>query len=263
MRVFESRLVAVVGAVLLVFATTLVQGLWTDRWTGRQVGGELELAAKLLEARFPKTFGDWEYERELESSPAELQRAGAVGHVSRLYRNKRTKARISAFVVCARPHDASGHTPDRCYPGAGFTIGEAEHRETIPLEGGGAAETFTGTFVKADHALRVFWTYGVLEDSPPAASDGAAAARRWIAPGIARIALNGQPSVYKLYAIADQTRLTSAQAMVECKDFLAKLLPALNESFMPERPAAPSSSADAAASQDGAGAGREAAADAA
>jgi len=240
MRVFESRMVAVVGAVLLVFGVTLLQGLWTDRWTGRQVGAELDRAAKLLESRFPKTFGDWEFERELESSPAELQRAGAVGHVSRLYRNKRTKARVSAFVVCARPHDASGHTPDRCYPGAGFTIGESEHREMIPLEGGGSAESFTGTFVKADQALRVFWTYGVLDESPTAASDGDV--RRWIAPSVARIALNGEPSVYKLYAIADQTRLTSAQAMVECKDFLARLLPALNESFTSGRPAAAAAS---------------------
>jgi len=263
MKTSGAGLAAAIAAIVMVVGVTVVQGTWTERW-GRQhdVAG-LERAARLLERAFPKNFGDWGYEKELESDPKELERAGAVGHVSRVYRSGKSKAPISAFVVCATPHDASGHTPDRCYPGAGFTIGEPEHRETIPLEGGGAAETFTGTFVKADHALRVFWTYGVLEDSPPAASDGAATARRWIAPGIARIALNGQPSVYKLYAIADQTRLTSAQAMVECKDFLAKLLPALNESFMPERPAAPSSSADAAASQDGAGAGREAAADAA
>jgi hypothetical protein len=66
--------------------------------------------------------------------------------------------------------------------------------------------------------------------------------RRWIAPSVARIALNGEPSVYKLYAIADQTRLTSAQAMVECKDFLARLLPALNESFTSGRPAAAAAS---------------------
>lgn len=268
MRVFESRLVPVVGAALLVFAVTVVQGTWTERWTGRRVGRELEQAAKLLESRFPGTFGDWEFERELESNPAELQRAGAVGHVSRLYRNKRTKARISAFVVCARPHDASGHTPDRCYPGAGFTIGEAEHRETIQFEDGGSAETFTGTFVKADHALRVFWTYGIIEgDSAagaqrPDASPSPAAPRRWIAPSIARIALNGQPSVYKLYAIADQSRLTSAQAMAECKDFLGRLLPALNDSFVAGRPVAPSAGGSGAPPGSGGDAGRKATADA-
>jgi hypothetical protein len=267
MSIFESRLGVVLGAILLVFGATFVQGMWTERWTGRRVGEELNRAAKLLESRFPKTFGDWEYERELESSAAELQRAGAVGHVSRLYRNKRTKARISAFVVCARPHDASGHTPDRCYPGAGFTIGEPEHRETIPLQGGGAAETFTGTFVKSDHALRVFWTYGVL-GNPAAAEQVDAAlqsadARRWIAPGIARIALNSEASVYKLYAIADQTRLTSAQAMVECKDFLSSLLPALNASFASGGAEPPPAGGDAAAPGGDAGADREAAAHAA
>lgn len=256
MRAFESRTSVVVGAVVLVLAVTVVQGLWTDRWTGRQVGAELDQAAKLLESRFPKTFGDWEYERDLESSQAELQRAGAVGHVSRLYRNKRTKARISAFVVCARPHDASGHTPDRCYPGAGFTIGEPEHRQTISLEGGGVAETFTGTFVKAGQTLRVFWTYGV-PDKAPAAAGPVDPSRRWIAPGIARIALNGEPSVYKLYAIADQTRLSSSQAMVECQDFIGRLLPALNESFVLGRPSPSASGGESAALASGAAVPRE------
>jgi hypothetical protein len=111
------------AAALLVVTVTVAQGLITERWKDKSVSKELESASRLLEAKFPKKFGTWELERELESDPKELERAGAVGHISRLYRNTRTKARVSAFVVCARPHDASGHTPDRCYPGAGFEIG--------------------------------------------------------------------------------------------------------------------------------------------
>jgi len=195
----------------LVAAVTLLQGALTDRWSGRDVASELKQAADLLEARFPRRFGSWEYVQELPSDPKQLERAGAVGHVSHLYVNNETGAKVSTFVVCATPHHASGHTPDRCYPGAGFEIAESEHRQAIPLADGRTAETFTGTFRKTGQTLRVFWTYGV---------DG-----RWIAPQIARIELAGRSAVYKLYAIIDETRLPNGEATRVCADFLGALLP--------------------------------------
>ena len=208
---------ATVGAALLVVGVTVLQGLWTDRWTGRSVGEALAKAARLLEERFPDRCGDWELEQEITSDPKELERAGAVGHVARVYRNTRTKSQISVFVVCATYYDASGHTPDRCYPGAGFEIAEAEHRQTVTLHNGGTAETYTGTFRKQGQTLRVFWTYRV----------GAG----WVAPQIARFELAGEQAVYKLYAIIDETRIRGAQATSECLDFLASLLPALDASL--------------------------------
>ena len=226
MKSSASGWLTLAGAVALVLGVTVAQGFLTERWKDKTVTKDLQEAAKLLEERFPKSFGGWELERELEADPKELERAGAVGHISRLYRNTRTKARVSAFVVCARPHDASGHTPDRCYPGAGFEIGEAEHRQKVQLSDGREAETFTGTFRKTGQTLRIFWTYGI-RDEAEITKENVAAPRSWIAPQIARIALVQEPAVYKLYAIVDETRLTSSQAMVECEDFIAQLLPRL------------------------------------
>lgn len=232
------------GAALLVLMVTVAQGVLTERWKDKSVSKELEAASRMLENKFPEKFGNWELERELESDPKELERAGAIGHISRLYRNTRTKARLSAFVVCARPHDASGHTPDRCYPGAGFEIGEAEHRQKIPLSDGREAETFTGTFRKTGTTLRIFWTYGIRADDRIEQED-VAAPRTWIAPQIARIALVGEPAVYKLYAIVDETRLSGSQAMVEAEDFIANLLPALDAAVAEDQPveAAPAETA--------------------
>ncbi|MGI9177825.1 MAG: exosortase-associated EpsI family protein [Pirellulales bacterium] len=227
MKSSVSGLLTLAGAAALVAGVTFVQGIWTERWKDKTVSKDLDAAAKVLESTFPKKFGAWEMERVLEGDPKELERAGAVGHVSRLYRNSRTKARVSAFIVCARPHDASGHTPDRCYPGAGFEIGEAEHRQKVPLSDGREAEAFTGTFRKTGQTLRIFWTYGI-RDEADIVKENVATGRTWIAPQIARIALVGEPAVYKLYAIVDETRLSAAQAMVECEDFLANLLPALD-----------------------------------
>jgi len=209
------------AAALLVVTVTVAQGLITERWKDKSVSKELEAASRLLEAKFPEKFGTWELERELESDPKELERAGAVGHISKLYRNVRTKAMVSAFVVCGTPHDASGHTPDRCYPGAGFEIGESEHRHGVPLTDGRKAETFTGTFRKQGQTLRVFWTYGV---------DG-----KWIAPQIARIELAGTAAVYKLYAIVDETGLPGGEATLIGSDFLAALLPAFDAALFGRR----------------------------
>lgn len=242
------------GAVALVAGVTVLQGLWTDRWKDKSVSRELEQAAKLMESAFPTTFGDWELERDLESDPKELERAGAVGHISRLYRNARTKARVSAFVVCARPHDASGHTPDRCYPGAGFEVGESEHRQPVTLADGGTAETYTGTFVKSGQTLRIFWTYGT-RDVASVQAKKVAASRTWIAPQIARLALANEPAVYKLYAIVDETRISNAQAMVECEDFLANLLPALDAALVGGDPGSGEAAAGSAAARDAAATG--------
>ena len=213
------------AAVVLVAGVTVLQGMWTDRWGGRDVGATLQRDAAILERVFPKRFGDWDFVDEEKAEPAELDRAGAVGHVARRYRNVRTKGVVSVFVVCATPHDASGHTPDRCYPGAGFEIGESEHRQTVPLADGRKAETFNGTFRKQGQTIRIYWTYG---------GDGT-----WVAPQIARIELAGRDAVYKLYAIIDETRIKGAQSMQECADFLGVLLPALDQAVADSRAGEP------------------------
>jgi len=209
----------------VVVGTTYLHGRMTDRWTEQDVGADLQKAAELLEGRFPTRCGDWEAAEELGSSPEELKRAGAVGHISRSYLNRKSKAQLSTFVVCATPHNASGHTPDRCYPGAGFEIAETEHRQTVPLADGRNAEVFTGTFRKTGQTLRVLWTYGV---------DG-----KWVAPQIARIELANAKAVYKVYVIIDESTLPPGVGAKVCAEFLSVVLAqfdtALKEPIQPSQ----------------------------
>lgn len=236
--------VTAIVAVALVLAVTLVQGFWTERWTTRNDEAELTRAAKELESSFPDRFGDWVMQGVISTNPQELERAGAVGAVSRTYKNNLSKAQVSAFVVCATAHDASGHTPDRCYPGAGFQIGESEHRHEVTLPDGRSIETFTGTFIKDGQTLRIFWTYGVPRRSDTDRRDASAPSEpqaentpvlSWIAPSIARIALNGERAVYKLYAIIDQTNLTGSVSMSTGTDFVAAVLSAFDEQLAKAR----------------------------
>lgn len=222
----SSGMMTAIAAALVVIGATYLQGRMTDRWTGRNVAAELQQSAELLERLFPTTCGTWKVTEELESNPEELERAGAVGHISRAYVNTKSKARLSAFVVCATPHDASGHTPDRCYPGAGFEIAETEHRLTVPLADDRTAEVFTGTFRKSGQTLRVFWTYGV---------DG-----RWVAPQIARIELAAAPAVYKLYVIIDETPLPPGVGSKVCADFMAVMLEKFDAALQEQKQSGPS-----------------------
>jgi Protein of unknown function (DUF3485) len=225
MKKFSGGMLTAIAAFGVVVGTTYLHGRMTDRWTGQNVAAELQQAAELLEKRFPKHCGDWEVAEELDSSPEELKRAGAVGHISRSYVNARSKAQLSAFVVCATPHDASGHTPDRCYPGAGFEIAETEHRQTVPLADGRNAEVFTGTFRKGGQTLRVFWTYS-LED-------------KWVAPQIARIELANARAVYKVYVIIDESTLPPGVGAKVCAEFLADVLTQFDAALKEPNPASP------------------------
>ncbi len=223
MKKLSGGMLTAIAAFGVVVGTTYLHGRMTDRWTGQNVAAELQQAAELLEKRFPKHCGDWEVAEELDSSPEELKRAGAVGHISRSYVNTRSKAQLSAFVVCATPHDASGHTPDRCYPGAGFEIAETEHRQTVPLADGRNAEVFTGTFRKAGQTLRVFWTYS-MED-------------KWVAPQIARIELANARAVYKVYVIIDESTLPPGVGAKVCAEFLSDVLTQFDAALKEPNPA--------------------------
>ena len=197
-------LVAVIGV-------TVAQGYMTGRWTGKNVSEELRKDAARLESSFPKEFGSWKMVGETEADPAQLKVAGAVGHISREYQNVESGARVGVFVVCATPSDASGHTPDRCYPSAGFEIAEQEHRENITLQDGKTAEAFSGSFKKPGESLRIFWTYAVTG--------------KWVAPQIARIELANSLVVFKIYAIIDETAMPRGEGSRTGLQFLADLIP--------------------------------------
>ena len=79
--------------------------------------------------------------------------------------------------------------------------------------------------MKAGQTLRIFWTYGVPGDEPDSARWSGSLRRSPGSPW------HGEPSVYKLYAIADQTRIGTSQSMVECENFIAQLVPALDSAL--------------------------------
>lgn len=205
----------VVVALGVIGGSTLIHGRMTERWGGRNLSAELVAAARRLEGEFPDDLGDWKLNETLTMDERLLKKAGAVGHVWRSYKREGSGAVVSTFVVCATPHDASGHTPDRCFPGAGFEVGETEHRSTVRASQSSSGEIFSGTFRKSGQTIRVFWTYHV--------------SKGWVAPQIARIELAAEPVVMKLYVIIEESSLPEGMGDRLGREFLEDLLPVLTE----------------------------------
>src|SRR4051812_3337978 len=94
-----------------------VHGIWTHRWTNDR---DLEIAAARLD-RVPMTIGDWEGQ-PLEFEVKDYARAGIEGGLSRRYINRRNGDIETLLIVCGPPGPISVHTPEVCYPAAGYVV---------------------------------------------------------------------------------------------------------------------------------------------
>jgi len=205
--------VPIMVAAVLIVSAALVQGLWSDRWV--DVGQEAQTLAERLE-QVPESVGPWQSD-PLQASVRELQSSGAVGHVSRIYRHRETGEQVSLFIICGHMRDIAVHTPDRCYPAAGYQqLGSTADFELAAASG--AAQFRTAEFLlQAPDRVekqRVYWAWGY---------DG-----QWIAPDTPRLEFGGVRGLYKMYLIAalDPTA-DSRPGDDSCAKFGRDLLPLL------------------------------------
>jgi hypothetical protein len=204
--------IRVIAALVMIIATGLVHGAWTNRW--RTEPALAALASRL--DSLPKEIGDWtSVSRELPAK--EQTMTGAVGYISRVYSNPAKGLSISVLLLAGLPGNITTHTPDACYPSAGFTLGAtdpysfeygtpprpAQFRTSVASRGGPNPIT-----------LRLFWAWH--------------SSKGWSAPEDARWALGSEPMLSKLYVVRE-----AAGAIVDPKEdpaneFMALLLPELD-----------------------------------
>jgi hypothetical protein len=110
------RLPLIVGLVI-VLASTLVQGLWTQRW---QKSADLESAVQRLN-NAPGDLGTWKAEA-VEFDADALADAGAQGSWVRRYTDKRSGVSVLVILLCGRSGKMSVHRPEHCYRGAGYEM---------------------------------------------------------------------------------------------------------------------------------------------
>lgn len=217
------RSVLIVAAVVALAAAGVVEGFRSNRW-GESADAR-EAAARL--DRVPQAVGPW---ASTESPMPEkvLRVAEAVGHVSRVYRNRASGAEVSVLLLCGPPGPIGSHTPDVCYAGIGYTMVGGAGRRALPLPGGAGASYWSARFRKDgpnDPQLEVCWAWG---------GDG-----DWEASDSPRTQYALRPALYKLYATRVVPAATDrAQVGDPIAEFLTAFLPEVKKAIAPATPAA-------------------------
>jgi hypothetical protein len=196
------------GLVLIVWMA-VVQGRLSDRWDDSQADA-LQLAARL--PNVPERVGDWSGKPQ-EQSQAQLEASGAVGHIARAYVNTRDGRQVSMFLVSGHNRDVSQHTPDRCYPAAGFSQIGAQTTHQIEVDGETAvfhSAVFRKETPEGVQNVRIFWTWGHDD--------------RWLAPDSPRNAFAGVRGLYKLYLVEQLGELAPAPEESPCLAFAGELI---------------------------------------
>ncbi len=219
-RTDSPRVVPGFVALSIVIATAIVAGQQSNRW---KTSHELDVAAARLE-RVPLVIGDWAGRAE-PIDPRAMTAAEVDGFLMRRYESRRTGRNIGVLLVCGRPGPVAVHTPDVCYPGAGYEMAQPQpQRSVLSLGTGHADAEFFWAGFRRDGSitrdgLRVQWSWN--------------ATNKWSAPDNARLAFAGQPFLYKLYVISEMTGEDEPADVGAETDFLRQLLPELEKVLFP------------------------------
>jgi hypothetical protein len=173
------------AAAVLTF-TGVVHGLRTGRWVG---DADLRAAEARL-AAVPTALGDWKGQDE-KLDDRQLTMAQVKAYVSRRYQHGTTGEKVTLLLVCGRPGAMAVHTPDVCYPGAGFEMTAPPVKYPAPSGGGQTTEFWKAAFARPNSAsggLHVFWAWGTGGE--------------WAAPDYPRLTFAHRPALYKLYLIS-------------------------------------------------------------
>lgn len=208
-------------AIALMLSAGYVQGLWSERWG---TFPELKTFSDQLSS-IPKQIGEWQGTDAEATDEKILKIAGAEGELVRTYKNGNGEE-VRVSMICARLQDIFYHTPDRCYPAAGFDMQGEPQREVIEFPDGKSAEFFTVSFLKSEptgtHAERGYWSWS---------GDGT-----WTAPDNPKLAFAGQQrALYKLYVFANTPVAGKAKPNDRdfANDFIRVFIPAAEEALRP------------------------------
>lgn len=210
------------GLVLLVGATWW-QAKIVDRW-GMSGISEAELNQRF--ASVPMQIGPW-VGTEIQVEEIITEKAGAVAHVNRVYKNTETGEEVALWLIAGHAKDIVRHTPDVCYPSQGYRRARNQITHEMPTADGSKATFWTAVFApEVEHNAgfrRVFWAWSVTPegDEEP----------QWRAPGSPRRTYRNTPSLFKMYftSIVGPREQTAAES--PCTNFARICIPEVNEAL--------------------------------
>jgi hypothetical protein len=160
--------------------------------------------------------GDWKGSA-FEIPPRERAVAGAVGYLARRYSNSNRGVSLSVLLLCGLPGDIATHTPDACYPAAGYSLSAPSPFEHRPGPGRHQALFQTALATRegtSPSILRIFWAWN--------------ASKGWSAPQEARWKFASASALSKLYVVRETAGAVVDPRDDPCNDFLNVLLPELD-----------------------------------
>jgi hypothetical protein len=222
----QRSLPTATAAVLLV-ATGLVHGLWSDRWQNSEA---LNAAVARVE-QVSLVISDWKGQAlgPPDVDPEAFAQAGALSYWMRRYVNQRDRTEVTAILMCGRRNRMAVHTPDVCYRAAGYAMLDSPAPFVLKRDSAGAApaEFRTSMFTGSESGvgavqLRVFWAWS---------ADG-----EWQAPaGDARWTFRGAPFLYKLYVAHEVAGPVPPLERDPGVIFLRQLVPELHRTLFPAK----------------------------
>jgi hypothetical protein len=211
--------------VIAVAAGALVAAAVVERRVSDVTSGDVAAAAAKLD-RVPREFGDWT-STEVPMDGKVLTVAGAAGHVSRAYANRKKNWRLSVLLLCGPTGPIGAHEPRDCYAGNGYDTGDKPLPRAVGLPGGATATYWSGLFEKKAAAapdelpLRVCWAWG---------ADG-----KWEASADPRTEYVTRRALYKLYVSRPEPRASTGPTPADrpkapdaIETFLTAFLPEVN-----------------------------------
>jgi Protein of unknown function (DUF3485) len=201
--------ISLTTAVLALMLTGFLDRLWTS---GRE-SAAAEAAQRIQEV--PLILGSWRGQ-PLEPNAEHIAAAGFAGVLARRYEDENGCV-VSMLLVCGPPGPVSVHTPDVCYPGAGFDMIGTQSKLNVP-SAGEHVQFWQSQFRKArwgDRRLRVYWSWH--------------SNRGWQAAENPRITFMNLPVLYKLYVMCEIAPGEETKMAEACTRFMKCLLPELEQ----------------------------------
>ena len=202
----------IAGGLVLIAITTLVHARWTTVGTSTLMR-PAEWALAWVKCRCKSANG----KATASKAPTKARwRLPAQGSFSRTYRNAHGDS-VSVFLLCGRPRDMYSHSPESCYPAAGFEIMSKNSNLKIDTSAG-TADFTSATFMKSTEPgtpnQRIYWSYG---------NDG-----QWEVPKDVKWAYGGMRSFFKIYVVLPVTGKTAQSENNPATDFIRTAIPELN-----------------------------------
>jgi hypothetical protein len=220
-----TRYLPIALGVVLIVGLTIVQVQMTDRLSNANITAEQR--AELLK-NVPNEIGDWRGEDKPVDENVK-QTAGAVGAVSRQYRNVRTGEVVDLWLIVGHGRAISAHTPDICYRSSGFAARAVEN-SMYPMMMDDETEVpfLTNTFFREDHLTgrqiyRVFWSWYNTETNEDKVV--------WEAPSNARWYFGNTRALYKMYFTSVMRDPMETAEQSPCLQFAREFIPVVNKAL--------------------------------